>query len=54
MLGADGTNADNPVAVGGGTAEAGYNQYRALYDFTSDNQDDLQFKVGDIIMVSPD
>ena len=31
----------------------GYIQYKAIYDFDSRNPDELPFKAGDIIMVSP-
>lgn len=39
-----------------GKAQAGTDgvKYQALYDYSSDNPDDLNFKVGDLIMVYPD
>ena len=41
-----------PVPVESGDAKA--IEYKALYDYSSDNPDDLAFKAGDIIIVHPD
>lgn len=43
-------------STGPGKAQVGEDgvKYQALYDYTSDNPDDLNFKAGDLIMVYPD
>ena len=44
----------NPVAESGSEAKADFVEYKALYDYSSDNPDDLAFKAGDILIVHPD
>jgi hypothetical protein len=39
------------MAATGGDAN-GYVQYKAVYDFETQNPDELSFRAGDVIMVS--